>query len=105
MHTSSNVSAHGILSDRETLRLVLINKEGLDRVVVDVSGLVYYSRAAALRLVAPSFDSRAAITFGGRSVDLNGSWEPEPAQRVERKGGSFLLQLPAASAAVVTFGK
>ena len=103
VRTHANVAVHGVVSGDGTMRLVLIDKEGLDRVDVTVSGLAHYSRATVLRLVAPSFDSRTAITFGGRTVDLNGSWEPEPAERVEAKGGAFLLQLPASSVVRPTF--
>lgn len=92
-------------ADSRTLRLVLISKESLDAVRVEVSGLASYSHATVLRLVAPTFGSEAGTTFVGRPVDLDESWKPYQAQRVQVNGGSFLLESPSASAAVGTFKK
>jgi hypothetical protein len=105
VRTDANVTAYGVVSDNGTLHLVLINKDAQSPVNVEVSGLTSYSQAAVLRLTAPMLDAQTGITFGGRSVDANGSWAPAPAERVERKETFFLLQLPAASAAVVSFNK
>jgi hypothetical protein len=92
VHTSANVFAHGVLLDNGTLRLLFINKDGLDGVKVEVPGLASYSHAPVLRLVAPTLDSQAGITFGGRAVSAVGSWEAEPVHRVERNEGSLVIQ-------------
>jgi Glycosyl hydrolase family 79 C-terminal beta domain len=105
VQTHVNVTAYGVIAGNGLLHLVLINKDEQNSVSVRVSGLASYAHAAVLRLTAPSLVAQTGITFGGRSVDASGKWEPAPAQPVERKGRVFLLQLPAASAAVVNFHK
>jgi Glycosyl hydrolase family 79 C-terminal beta domain len=105
VQTHANVTAYGIIAGNGLLHLVLINKDEQRSVSVRVSGLASYAHAAVLRLTALSLDAQSSITLGGRSVDASGKWEPTPAQPVERKGRVFLLQLPAASAAVVNFHK
>jgi Glycosyl hydrolase family 79 C-terminal beta domain len=105
VHTHANVTAYGVLAGDGTLHLVLINKDDQNSASVRVSGLASYAHAAVLRLSAPSLDAQTGITFGGRSVDASGKWEPAPAKPVRRKRKLFLLQLPAASAAVVNFRK
>jgi hypothetical protein len=105
VRTEANVTAHGVLSSDGSLHLVLINKDTQIPVQVRVSGIASYSQPALLRLTAPTLDAHTGITFGGRPVDPDGNWAPAPAQPAERKGEVFLLELPAASAAVVTFRK
>lgn len=105
VQTDANVTAYGVLSKDGILHLVLINKDGKTPVEVRVSGVDSYSHAALLRLLAPALDARTGITLGGSPVDPEGNWTPEPAQNVERKGASFLLWLPAASAAVMNLSK
>ena len=105
VRTDANVTAYGVLAGDGDLHLVLINKEGQRSVNVQVSGLASYSRGAILRLTAPTLDARTGITFGGRSVDPAGNWAPGPAEQAVRNGDAFLVQVPPASAAVVTFSK
>jgi hypothetical protein len=41
------------------------------------------------------------VTLGGAQVDTSGEWNPR-AERVLVAGGAFALELPAASAALLT---
>jgi len=105
VQTKANVTAYGVVANNGTLHLVLINKDGKTPVQVRISGVGSYSHADLLRLTAATLDARTGITLGGSPVGPEGNWTPRPAQNVERKGASFLLWLPAASAAVMTFHK
>ena len=58
-------------------------------------------RASILRLTAHSAESKSGLTFGGASVDPNGDWAPRVAQSVKLEADRFVVDVPAASAAVV----
>jgi hypothetical protein len=55
-----------------------------------------------MRLLAPSLESRTEITFAGRAVNDDGSWNAGAAEPVVQIGDLFLLAVPPASAVVVT---
>lgn len=52
---------------------------------------------AALRLLSPTADSKAGVTFGGASVDAEGRWAAKDMERIH--GG--LVTVPHMSAAVL----
>jgi Glycosyl hydrolase family 79 C-terminal beta domain len=58
-------------------------------------------KATILRLTAHSAQSKSGLTFGGASVDPNGDWAPRMAEPVTLKSDRFVVEVPAASAAVV----
>ena len=58
-------------------------------------------RASILRLTAHSPESKSGLTFGGASVGPNGDWAPRVAQSVTLEADRFVVEVPAASAAVV----
>jgi hypothetical protein len=58
-------------------------------------------KATVLRLTAHSAESKSGLTFGGASVDPNGDWAPRVAESVRLKSGRFVVDMPAATAAVV----
>jgi len=58
-------------------------------------------KATILRLTAHSAESKSGLTFGGASVDPNGDWAPQVEQSVTLKADRFVVDVPAASAAVI----
>ena len=58
-------------------------------------------KATILRLTAYLAESKTGLTFGGASVDPNGDWAPRVAESVTLKSDRFVVDVPAASAAVV----
>lgn len=60
--------------------------------------------ATLMRLSAPSVDSKTGITLGGSSVAPDGTWQPKPAEPVTASEDEFLIDLPAASAALLVIG-
>ena len=86
-----------------SLRLSLINKDvGRDaRVVVDPGHR--FAAASLMRLAGPSADATTGVTLGGASVDELGEWDPR-VEVVRFAGREITINLPAASAAVLTMG-
>ncbi|MGA8413646.1 MAG: hypothetical protein WB756_17960 [Xanthobacteraceae bacterium] len=86
-----------------SLRLSLINKDvGRDaRVVVDPGHR--FAAASLMRLAGPSADATTGVTLGGASVDELGEWDPR-VEVVRFAGPEITINLPAASAAVLTMG-
>jgi Glycosyl hydrolase family 79 C-terminal beta domain len=64
--------------------------------------------ATVLRMQAPSVSARAGVTIGGASFGAqtySGVLPPARSQSLSADRGSFSLSIPAASAALVTFGR
>lgn len=59
--------------------------------------------ASVLRLTAPGLRATTGVALGGSAVGPEGSWSPPPVlPRVTGARGSFQLEMPASSAALVT---
>jgi hypothetical protein len=89
-------AVRGISDER---RVVLVNKDLAENAHVRIA--TTGQKATILRLTAPSVDSRTGITFGGASVDPNGDWAPRLTESVRLESNRFLVEVPAASAAVI----
>jgi hypothetical protein len=55
-----------------------------------------------MRLAAPAADANAGITLGGASVDEFGAWAPATSEVAHRDSREITVDVPAASAAVVS---
>jgi hypothetical protein len=80
-------------------RVVLVNKDLAQNAQVRIA--TTGKEATILRLTAPSVESQTGVTFGGASVDPNGNWAPRLRESVTFESNRFVVELPAASAAVV----
>jgi hypothetical protein len=60
-------------------------------------------RVSALRLHAPRVDDTTDTTFGGAPVGAGGAWSAAREETLPLENGAAALDLPAASAALVTF--
>ena len=80
-------------------RVILVNTDLArnEHVRLAITG----QRATILRLTAHSAESKSGLTFGGASVGPNGDWAPRVAQSARLKANRFVVDVPAASAAVV----
>jgi len=58
---------------------------------------------SVLRLVAPRVDDTTDITFGGAPVGASGAWSATREEILSGENGVAAIELPAASAALVTF--
>jgi hypothetical protein len=84
--------------------LTLVNKDKSQNAAVTVTGLANLSTGRILRLQAPAIDATANVTLGGASVSADGNWKPANTETVEGNGMVANLNVPACSAALVTFG-
>lgn len=99
--TDGSVSAYGLMSDDEELKVVVLNKNP-DRDVTLTVAAAGSKKASVLRLVAPRADDTTDVTFGGAVVGSYGGWAPTVAETPAVHHGALVLQMPKASAAVVT---
>jgi hypothetical protein len=100
-----NLTARAFLSQRGTVRLVLVNFDSPSAtpllVRLNVPGR--FSGGTILRLTAPSPDATSHVLLGGSQVTAAGVLQAPPAlPAVYQKGGSLALTLPPSSAALVT---
>ena len=77
--------------------LTIINKDREQAAAVSVQGARGAGRV--MRLQAPSVVSRSEVTLGGATVGANGVWKGVARESLAPGG---VLQVPAASAAVIT---
>ena len=96
-----SVTAYGVQSDDDEMKVVILNKS-LDRaatLTVDVPGA---RKASVLRLIAPRIDDTTDVTFGGSVVGNSGGWAPTVAETPAVRHGILALAMPKASGALVT---
>lgn len=60
---------------------VLINR-GTSDVRVSLAGLGLAHRLSAMRLLAPTSESKTDVTFAGASVDASGKWAPAHTEHI-----------------------
>jgi Glycosyl hydrolase family 79 C-terminal beta domain len=80
-------------------RVILVNRDLAQNEHVRLAATG--QKATILRLTANSVESKSGLTFGGASVDANGDWAPRVAESMTLKSDRFVVDVPAASAAVV----
>jgi hypothetical protein len=99
------VTAYGLRSQTGTIKVAIFNKN-LDREVrLAIDAGQSPQRATALRLYAPRVDDTTDTTFGGSPVGAGGSWSPLRERALTVENGAAVIELPAASAALVTFDR
>jgi hypothetical protein len=79
--------------------VVIVNRDRTQNARVSIHTLAM-GDVIALRLVAPSPESKSGVTFGGSSVDANGHWTAASKERV-RDG---MIAVPPMSAVVLRAG-
>jgi hypothetical protein len=103
---TGSLKTWGTVDPKGTRRVVVINKSPVKtrRLVLRVPG--GGARGKVERLVGPSITATSGITFGGRGYGaatpdgkLRGKVRTE---RVSRRGGAFRVDVPPATAALVT---
>lgn len=99
--TDGSVSAYGLMSDDDELKVVVFNKSP-DRDVTLTVNAAGSKKASVLRLVAPRVEDTTDVTFGGAVVGSYGGWAPAVAETPAVRHGALVLQMPKASGAVVT---
>jgi hypothetical protein len=88
--------------ERDTVRVTLINKNATRDLCIEIDPGARFREASVMRLLGPSLDASAGVTLGGASVDAFGAWAPSRLEPLQLENGVLALDIPAASAAVVT---
>jgi len=97
------LNAYALRGTDGAVKVAIFNKN-MDRAVqlsIDVGQKV--GRAGGLRLYAPRLDGKTDVTFGGAPVGANGGWAMANEEEVSTQGGIAAVEVPAASAMLVTF--
>ena len=94
-----NLTAYAARSG-SNVTLTVINKDMSRDASVTVTGLSA-KQASVMRLSAPSLTATTGITLGGAPVDGSGKWNGGKSEPV--KLGKAMFEMPAGSAALVTF--
>jgi hypothetical protein len=95
------LNAFAIRGDDNSLRVCLINKESRGAMRARITPGRRFSAASVLRLAGSAIDATEGMTLGGASVDDAGHWVPRLRETVDQSDGDLILDLPAASAALV----
>lgn len=98
--TSYNCSCYGCLNGAITY-ITLINKDAADlsfNLQLDKTAL----SVQIARLTAPSITSVTGVTLGGNSVAADGTYKQGTTEKYALSGKSFVVNIPAGSAAVLT---
>ena len=99
---SSNLAAYATLKRDDRLLITLINKESGVDAKVSVSGVEAFKRGSVVRLSAASLESSTEVSFGGVAVKPHGTWKAEREEKIQSSDGRWVVNLPAASAAILT---
>jgi hypothetical protein len=97
----AGLSAYAVRAPDGGLRVCLINKESRGALRATTASSRRAAGASLLRLTGPAIDATAGITLGGAAVDAAGQWAPAQRESVDAADGKLVLDLPAASAALI----
>jgi len=97
---SSNYNAYAC-SANGSYTMTIINKEQKKDISITVNAGRTVTSINIMRLTAPAINSTTGITFDGAAIQSDGSFSPAHQEESQIGKSSFVLKVPAASAAVV----
>jgi hypothetical protein len=97
-----NLTAYAVMNGSSP-SVTIINKDFTQNAAVELHGLPGFKTCEALRLTAPSLQSKDKITLGGASVDPNGKWSATTRETVPGDHTRWTIQVPMGSAAILTW--
>jgi len=98
------LTAYGVVNEaQDSVKAVLINKNVDVQVRVHIDAGAQAGIASVLRLAAPRLDDTQDVTLGANPVGGSGAWSAERDEKLPVRDGTAMLDLPAGSAALVTF--
>ena len=95
-------TAYALRNDKEELKVAVFNKNLDRRIRLSVNTGQSVQQAKILRLHAPRIDDTTDVTFGSAPVGANGAWSSAREETVPAQSGIITVDLPAASAALIT---
>jgi len=99
--TSLSISAYAIAGRGRTC-IMLVNKEPLARINVEIMSGLGVKTATLMTLSAPALDSVSGIRLNGAPIEADGSWSPGPPATVAVRNGSMTVAMEPATAVLVT---
>jgi Glycosyl hydrolase family 79 C-terminal beta domain len=99
---TSGLKAFAVRAPEGTLRVCLINQNITRDERVAIDPVREFTVASVLRLEGPAIDATAGVTLGGASVDEFGRWGPPTHEQANLTGHEIVVDVPAASAALVS---
>ena len=97
------LTAYGLRSNSGGIKVAAFNKNVGRAVRLTIDPGQRAPRAHALRLIAPRADDSTDATFGGSPVGASGAWSAAQKEKLRVENGVAAFELPAASAALITF--
>ena len=97
------LTAYALRSSDGSIKVAIFNKNLASGIRLSVNAQGKY--ASGLRLEAPRIDDTTDVTLGAAPVGAVGSWSAAREEKLAAQNGSVVLDLPAASAALLTFEK
>lgn len=99
------LTAYALRSNDGAIKIAAFNKN-LDRSVRLTADLAHRTQhASVLRLLAPRANDTTDTTFGGAPVGAAGAWSASRRESLSVENGSTVIDLPAASAALIAFDR
>jgi len=99
--SGATLAAYVVRAADGALRIIAINK-GVRAASVRIEPGRRFAKGEISRLAAPALDAAAGVQFGGAAVDDYGGWAPGAREGAQVDGGAIMLDVPGASAALVT---
>jgi hypothetical protein len=96
-----NIKAYAFIGKDHLQRVALINKEPSTDIEVRLVSPQKLTYVSAMRLRAPSLESKSGVTLGDTEVLASGTWAPGKPEKLAVRGSKCSLHLPMASAAIV----
>jgi len=99
----SLLTAYGLLASDGATKVVIFNKNADRDIGLSIEGAPRTQQATVFRLRAPRLDDTTDVTLAGAPVGASGQWTSARAEVIQTQNGIFSMDLPAASAALVSF--
>ncbi|HEY6996211.1 MAG TPA: glycosyl hydrolase family 79 C-terminal domain-containing protein [Xanthobacteraceae bacterium] len=96
------LAAFAVRAPEGSLRVCLINADFVRGARVRIDPGRRFAVASVMRLSGPSADATAGVTLGGAGVDDFGRWAPATGELAHATARELAVDVPAASAAVVS---
>jgi hypothetical protein len=97
-----NATAYAAKTD-SGLRVAIFNKDEQQPIQAVLHPRMKTRNATVWRMNAPGVDSETGVRLAGAEVSPEGLWSPQQEQPLTEAQGQYTIDLPAASAALVSF--
>jgi hypothetical protein len=97
------LTTYGLRGNTGATKVAAFNKHTDRGIRLTIDAGERAQRVSALRLHAPRVDDTTDTTFGGSPVGASGAWSTAREETLPVENGAAVLDLPPASAALITF--